>query len=72
MKKLAIVLVAILAINKRKTSATPDQSCTDVNKKQGRYTLSTLDSTTNNKKYQGGIYVQFTKEKRNKSKWKTY
>ena len=32
MKKLAIVLAAILVINK-KTSATPDQSCTDVNKK---------------------------------------
>ena len=31
MKKLAIVLAAILVINKRKTSATPDQSCmTDV------------------------------------------
>nr|DAR70280.1 MAG TPA: hypothetical protein [Caudoviricetes sp.] len=25
--------------------------------KQDRYTLSILDSTTNNKKYQGGIYV---------------
>lgn len=34
MKKLAIVLAAILVINKRKTSVTPDQSCmTDVNKK---------------------------------------
>ena len=33
MKKLAIVLAAILVINKRETSATPDQSCTDVNKK---------------------------------------
>lgn len=31
MKKLAIVLASILAVyNKRKTSATPDQSCTDV------------------------------------------
>lgn len=25
--------------------------------KQDRYTLSILDFTTNNKKYQGGIYV---------------
>ena len=31
MKKLALVIASILAAyNKRKTSATPDQSCTDV------------------------------------------
>ena len=33
MKKLTIVLAAILVINKRKTSATLDQSCTDVQNK---------------------------------------
>ena len=33
MKKLAIVLAAILVINKRKTSVTPDQSCADVQNK---------------------------------------
>lgn len=33
MKKLALVIASILAAYKRKTSATPDQSCTDVNKK---------------------------------------
>lgn len=30
MKKLAFVIANILAAYKRKTSATPDQSCTDV------------------------------------------
>lgn len=33
MKKLAIVLAAILVINKRKTSELADQSESDVNKK---------------------------------------
>ena len=33
MKKLAIVLAAILAINKRKTSVVSDQTNTDVSKK---------------------------------------
>ena len=33
MKKLAIVLAAILVINKRKTSDTTNQSISDVNKK---------------------------------------
>lgn len=33
MKKLAIVLVAILVINKRKTSDTTDQSISDVQTK---------------------------------------
>lgn len=33
MKKLAIVLAAILAINKRKTSVDSDKTNTDVNKK---------------------------------------
>ena len=59
MKKLAIVLASILVINKRKTSEPGDQTKIRCSKQIGvGITLLTLDFTTNNKKYQGGIYVK--------------
>lgn len=57
MKKLAIVLAAILVINKKKhlnQATKPNQMLT---KNRVGKPLLTLDFTTNNKKYQGGNYV---------------